>query len=35
VRNHKHRLYSKLDVTSEREVTSLIFDRIFKDPAWV
>ena len=30
VRNHKHRLYSKLDVTSEREVTSLIFDRIFK-----
>lgn len=31
VRNHKHRLYTKLDVTSEREVTSLIFDRIFKD----
>lgn len=31
VRNHKHRLYSKLDVTSEREITSLVFDRIFKD----
>jgi DNA-binding CsgD family transcriptional regulator len=33
VRNHKHRLYSKLDVTSEREVASLIFDRIFTDSA--
>ena len=31
VRNHKHRLYNKLDVTSEREVTSLIFDRIFRE----
>jgi DNA-binding CsgD family transcriptional regulator len=35
VRNHKHRLYSKLDVTSEREVTSLIFDRIFREPSRV
>ena len=26
-------LYSKLDVTSEREVASLIFDRIFTDSA--
>ncbi|MGE3872983.1 MAG: LuxR C-terminal-related transcriptional regulator [Parvibaculaceae bacterium] len=31
IRNHKHRLYSKLDVTSEREIASLVFDRIFKD----
>lgn len=29
VRNHKHRLYAKLDVTSEREIASLIFGRIF------
>jgi DNA-binding CsgD family transcriptional regulator len=29
VRNHKHRLYFKLDVTSEREIASLIFARIF------
>lgn len=32
VRNHKHRLYCKLDVTSEREIASLIFARIFKAP---
>lgn len=31
VRNHKHRLYCKLDVTSEREIASLIFARIFKN----
>lgn len=29
VRNHKHRLYAKLDVTSEREIASLIFGKIF------
>ncbi len=29
VRNHKHRLYGKLDVTSEREIASLIFGKIF------
>lgn len=29
VRNHKHRLYTKLDVTSEREIASLIFGKIF------
>lgn len=30
VRNHKHRLYHKLRVTSEREIASLIFARIFE-----
>lgn len=29
VRNHKHRLYAKLDVTSEREIASLVFGKIF------
>lgn len=29
VRNHKHRLYAKLDVTSEREIASLILGKIF------
>ena len=31
VRNHKHRLYCKLDVTSEREIASLIFARLFNN----
>lgn len=30
IRNHKHRLYQKLDVTSEREIASLILSRVFK-----
>jgi len=28
VRNHKHRLYFKLDITSERELFSMIFDEL-------
>jgi DNA-binding CsgD family transcriptional regulator len=30
VRNHKHRLYHKLNVTCEREIASLVLARIFK-----
>ncbi|MEM7120979.1 MAG: LuxR C-terminal-related transcriptional regulator [Pseudomonadota bacterium] len=30
VRNHKHRLYSKLDITSERELFCMIFDDLVR-----